>query len=65
MLAWATVQELLHAEGIRRLDTPEARIVCMAFEHHRLKLPMGFQTRSQLAKWVTDETAMRKAKGLL
>lgn len=43
MLAWATVQELLHAEGIRRLDTPEARIVCMAFEHHRLKLPMAFK----------------------
>jgi hypothetical protein len=65
MLAWATVQELLHATNIRSLDSHESRIVCRTFEEsgEGRKTFMGYQTRAQLEKWVKDETAFRDKTG--
>jgi hypothetical protein len=68
MLAWATVQELLHTSEIRLLESHESRIVCRMFEAagdaHR-KTFMGYQTREQLKEWVEKETALREKIGKL
>jgi hypothetical protein len=62
MLAWATVQELLHAEGIRRIPSgSDAEIVCRTFERARPRMSMGYQTREQLIEWATKEIAARQA----
>jgi hypothetical protein len=61
-LAWATVQELLHAEGIRPINaSSDAEIVCRTFELARPKMSMGYQTREQLGEWARKEIAAQRS----